>query len=204
MGIPCLFAELGAEAMFGPLGVNIQQRTQQILEHCILARTGKRQMEFAVQFLAGGIVERKRFGPANDRRHRVDIGLRRPFRCQLDDLAFENTSGFPQVADTDALHGEMEEGRVVDQGHPAKRPNDRAAAMIGLDDIECGQTLDGLPNHREPNPHRLGELPLRRKSAARNKFTARDPLEDRLRDLVGKRLDGRGRPRFGHCNLLQE
>ena len=204
MGIPRLLAELGAEAMFGTLGVNIQKRTQQIFEHGILAGARQCEMELAVQLLAGGIVERQGIGPTNDRCHRVDIRLRRSFRRQLDDLSFQYTSGFPQVANPDALHGEVEEGRVVDQGHPAERPNDRAAAMIGLDDVERGQALDGFPDHRKPDPHRLGQFALRRKATARNKFAARDPLEDRLCDLVWKRLDGRGRPRFGHCNLLQE
>ncbi len=85
----------------------------------------------------------------------------------------------------------MEERRIIDQRHPAERPNDRTAPVIGLDDIERSQPLHGFPDHRKTNPHRLGEFPLWGKPAARNKFAARDPLEDRLRDLIGKRLDGR-------------
>lgn len=184
MGLPCQAAVIPSEAMCDPLRVDLQQRRDQVLEHCVLSGSREREVEFAIEDLTCVVILRQRLGALEYVAHGLEVGPSRSLDCESDHLTLEEPPRLPEVSNPDALHRQDEQRGIVDQGHPAEWTNDRTAAVAGLDDVECLEALHRLPDDGEADTHGFRELALRGQAMAGPELAGRDALQNRLRDLV--------------------
>ena len=110
--------------------MNIDQRGQQIDQHRVLRSLGDRDVKLPVKNPAIAViaaVTALRDQAPREFPSRLSWCARSAAR--RDDLALQQSARLPKIADADPLHRQREQRRIVDQRHPAERPDDRAAAM---------------------------------------------------------------------------
>jgi len=200
-------AHVNRKVVRDALDMDINEWPEEIDQHRILRSFGHREMEFPVEILALVIVGRERIGAVEHVANGSNVFSCGTFGCEAYNLTFQQTSCLPKVADANSPRRHSEQRSIVDQRHPAKRTDHRAAAMRRSDDVQGFQALDRLAHDGEADTHRAGEVSLRGESVSGLETIVSNPLHDQLGDLIRKRLRNWLGPNLRHgqtCASVRE